>query len=259
MATIYRTYDWWAYLLRIRQRRQMPGIEEYDRQLVDFIWETLGLSAGDQVLDAGCAGGTQAIELARKGAAVTGVDFAPSLIAAARELSRKADVEAHFRVGDLMKLDEHARFDAVVLLSTTFGLLSDGSRFLRLVQKALKPGGRLLIEEVNPARYSVDVPPTTVQVDKLELTFSTRFKPERMILESHFHVKDEYGRTIRFRRNEKEPDESVKLHTAEDFARLVEGAGLKVERFWGDVALPPAALEENSPKIITIARKSPNL
>jgi len=255
LGTIYRTYDWWAYLLRVRHRRRIPGIEEYDRLLADFVWETLGLSRGDEVLDAGCGAGTQAIELARKGAAVTGVDFAPSLIASACELSRDARVKVRFRLADLMKLDEHDRFDAVMLLSTTFGLLSDGARFLQLARNALKPGGRLLIEEANPARFGVDVPPTTVQFDGLKLTFSTRYRHERKILENRFHVEDEYGRIVRFRRNEKEPDESVRLHTREDFARLIADAGFEVERFYGDVALPPVELGENSPKIIAVARK----
>jgi SAM-dependent methyltransferase len=63
------------------------------------------------VLDAGCGTGRVAIELARRGIEVVGVDAEPSMIAAAR---RRAPALSWI-VADLVGLDLGRRFDIVVL------------------------------------------------------------------------------------------------------------------------------------------------
>jgi len=69
---------------------------------VDFLIEVLGLSASGSVLDVGCGTGRHAIELARRGYRVTGVDISPSLVAYANELSRENQLEnVAFVVGDM--------------------------------------------------------------------------------------------------------------------------------------------------------------
>lgn len=50
------------------------------------------LPAGGRALDVGCGGGRYTLALARKGHAVTGLDFAPQMIAAARENARRLKV-----------------------------------------------------------------------------------------------------------------------------------------------------------------------
>ncbi len=72
--------------------------------------------SGRRVLDAGCGTGAFAIEAARRGAHVVGIDLSPKLVALARhraprELAERLD----FQVGDL--LDERlGRFDHVVAM-----------------------------------------------------------------------------------------------------------------------------------------------
>jgi 2-polyprenyl-3-methyl-5-hydroxy-6-metoxy-1,4-benzoquinol methylase len=63
------------------------------------------------VLDAGCGTGRVAIELARRGIAVLGVDADPGMITAARA---KAP-ELEWDTADLAELDRPERFDVVVL------------------------------------------------------------------------------------------------------------------------------------------------
>lgn len=63
------------------------------------------------VLDAGCGTGRVAIELARHGIEVVGVDVDPSMLATARE--RGPDVE--WAQGDLRTFDLERRFDVVVM------------------------------------------------------------------------------------------------------------------------------------------------
>ena len=255
LSTIYRDYDWWAFLFRVRHRQMIPGIEQYDRQLVRFAWEVLGLQGGSTVLDAGSGGGTEAIELARQGAEVTGWDIAPNLVRHANQLAKEQEVPVSFRVADLMTLDVHDIYEAITLFSSTFGLLSDCEGFLARAARALKPGGAVLIENSNPLRYGVNLSDAAVAVEDLTITFSTVFLADRNLLETRFFARDGHGRIIRFRRNEREPDETIKLHSPEQLAGLAEAVGLTVEAVNGDIVLPPEPYRADAPKVIAVLRK----
>src|SRR5512135_3397038 len=54
-----------------------------------------------RVLDLGCSGGLHALELAKRGHRVMGIDLEPSAIALARERSSSMGIEADFSVADL--------------------------------------------------------------------------------------------------------------------------------------------------------------
>src|SRR5690349_21376798 len=72
----------------------------------------LGLDpAPASVLDAGCGTGRVAIELARRGVAVVGVDVDPSMLATARKAAPDLDWSEH----DLATLELGRRFDVVVM------------------------------------------------------------------------------------------------------------------------------------------------
>ena len=57
---------------------------------------------GSRLLDLGCGGGLHALELAKRGYRVTGVDLEPSAIALARERCSQMNGAAEFLVADLM-------------------------------------------------------------------------------------------------------------------------------------------------------------
>jgi demethylmenaquinone methyltransferase/2-methoxy-6-polyprenyl-1,4-benzoquinol methylase len=99
---------------------------------------------GSRALDVGTGTGDLAIELARRGAAVTGLDFAPAMLDVAR---RKAP-DIDFERGDALALRyEDARFDAVTV---GFGArnFSDLDRGLREMARVTRPGGRVVVLEI---------------------------------------------------------------------------------------------------------------
>src|SRR5712675_2074900 len=55
-------------------------------------------------LDAGCGTGFLSLELARRGHRVTGVDFAPAMLAAARRKAAAQGLSVHFEEGDAEQL-----------------------------------------------------------------------------------------------------------------------------------------------------------
>ncbi len=108
------------------------------------------LPRGARVLDAPCGIGRHSIPLARKGFEVVGVDQSKDYLAQAR----RAGSTARFVRGDLRDIFFDGVFDAVFNLWTSFGYFEDAAddlRALRCLRRALKPGGLLLLEVVDPA------------------------------------------------------------------------------------------------------------
>ena len=99
------------------------------------------LAAGS-VLDAGCGTGRVAVELARRGVEVVGVDIDPQMLAAARA---KAP-ELEFHEADLASFDLGRRFDAVVAAGNVMIFLTPGTEQAVLERLAahLTPGGALI-------------------------------------------------------------------------------------------------------------------
>jgi SAM-dependent methyltransferase len=119
-----------------------------------FVWSALGLARGARVLDVACGTGRHARLLARRGARVVGVDAAPAYLRAARRAARGLP-SARFVRGDMRRLAFRAEFDAAVSLWTSFGYFATPTEdlaVLRGVARALKPGGRFLIDMVDVAR-----------------------------------------------------------------------------------------------------------
>lgn len=104
----------------------------------DFV-QSLGPAT---VLDAGCGTGRVAIELARRGVPVEGVDLDAGMLAAA---ARKApDVPWH--LSDLAEVDLGRRFDVVVLAGNVMIFLTPGTegRVVANMARHLARGGALV-------------------------------------------------------------------------------------------------------------------
>src|SRR5947207_555502 len=88
------------------------------RQLLPMSVETVeaaNVRPGDRVLDVGTGNGNAAIEAARRGATVTGIDVTPEQVELAGERCAEEDVEVDLRIGNAEALDvPDAGFDVVL-------------------------------------------------------------------------------------------------------------------------------------------------
>lgn len=119
--------------------------EENTQAEVSILAEKLQLEPGAQVLDIACGNGRHAASLARIGYSVSGVDISGEFLALARKRCDGLAVEFH--QADLAEWIPPRRFDAAYWLGNGFGYMPDllTRNWLRRLQQALKPGGRLLV------------------------------------------------------------------------------------------------------------------
>ncbi|MGH9179960.1 MAG: class I SAM-dependent methyltransferase, partial [Acidimicrobiales bacterium] len=94
------------------------------------------------VLDAGCGTGRVAIELARRGVEVVGVDLDPGMLAGARAKAPHLD----WREGDLATVDLGRPFDVVVMAGNVMIFLEPGREAAVVANMArhVAPGGALV-------------------------------------------------------------------------------------------------------------------
>ncbi|OCL26202.1 hypothetical protein U472_09320 [Orenia metallireducens] len=119
---------------------------------IEFIERTLDLSKGNRVLDLGCGNGRHSILLAERGYQVIGIDYSNSLLEMAKVEAGNRGLNLELRQQDMLTLDENSLYDGVIILDGSFGIFTDSENeeVLKRVSKALKPGGKLLLQSYNP-------------------------------------------------------------------------------------------------------------
>ncbi len=129
---------------------------------VDFIEKEINKDKNCEILDIGCGTGRHAIELAKRGYNVTGIDLSESMIKKARENAKKYNLDVDFQIADARKLNFEDQFDLVVMMCEgAFPLMeTDEMNFeiLKNASKALNKNGKLIFTTLNglyPLYHSV--------------------------------------------------------------------------------------------------------
>ena len=255
MKTIQRPWDWWAYHFRVVHRCQIPGIGQWDDDLVDMIVHVLGLQPGDRVLDLACGSGEHALRLARRGLDVLGVDIAPRLIAHCRQQAADLGVTtARFEVGDMRDLAYEAEFDAVLLLSGSFGFFDDAINYdvLTRTARALQPGGHLLVDVFDPAQMVVRPPRRTWSAYGGGYSLRTTWwEPETCTYASEFFFIDDEGVC-----NTAAEPERIRVYSLPEWQVMLDRVGLKLTHALADTKLPLVAYDrDHYGNLVLVAEK----
>lgn len=119
----------------------------------DFVEQEINFDKSLKILDVGCGTGRHAVELARRGYSVTGVDLSKQMLGRAREKALENKVQVNFIQADARALPFENKFDvAIMLCESGFPLMeTDEMNFeiLKSVTRALKPGGKFIFTTLN--------------------------------------------------------------------------------------------------------------
>lgn len=238
--------SWW--------RSRLEGEQPWGpTQQIHFVERVLALEPRSRILDLGCGSGRQTLELARRGHRVLGLDAVETPLAEARSNARKERLNIHFLKCDSRQIPYKNDFDAVVCLSTAFGLLPserDDHKTLESVWKALKPGGNLLLDLLNKEWLMRHFEPQLWEQasegrgDVVLDRFSYNFETGR--LDNH--------RTFVGPTGERTPSfVSQRVYTLTEIKTLLAWADLEYKQTWGGFDGGPYGMD--TPRMIVLATK----
>ena len=125
----------------------------FAKEEIDALISRGWIKKGDRVLDLGCGTGRHAIELARRGYMVKGVDFSSRLIKIALKEAAGVD-NVSFDVADIIEFKPSERYDVVLCLYDVIGSsIAPGadSKVVDRIWNALKFDGRAIVSVMNLA------------------------------------------------------------------------------------------------------------
>ncbi len=125
----------------------------YIDRSVAWLIERLQLKPGDSVLDLGCGPGLYTQRLAARGLQVFGMDYSRRSIEYARQHAAEQGLAIDYRYQDYLTLEDIGLYDAILLIYGDFCPLAPDqrARLLHNVRRALKPGGRFVLDVSTPA------------------------------------------------------------------------------------------------------------
>ena len=225
---------------------------ERTRGETDFLFRALGVKAGDAVLDLACGHGRHAIDMARRGLRVTGVDLSPRYLELAAEDAKAAGVEVRWLARDMRSLDFAGEFEGAYSFFTSFGYYGDAENdaVVEQLARALRPGGRLLLDLVNRDRMLAQPPGRTWNQREdgglLMEEFTLDPRTSRLRVRVTLIESSAGPRPI------KEYD--VRLYTCAELTALLARHGLTVREVWGGA--DGSAYSAESRRLVVLAAKA---
>ncbi|GLY65550.1 class I SAM-dependent methyltransferase [Amycolatopsis taiwanensis] len=136
----------------------VAGFKAGASSLREFELVEVGAVTGRRLVHLQCHFGLDTLSWARRGADVTGLDFSPKAIEAARTVADDVGLTARFVVADV--------YDAATVLGETYDIvytglgalcwLPDVDRWAKVIADLLEPGGFLYLAEFHPFADTLD-------------------------------------------------------------------------------------------------------
>jgi SAM-dependent methyltransferase len=228
-----RSKPWFEEVFDEDYLRTLPFMtSEQTLREVSFIEESLRAAPAAEILDIGCGYGRHAIELVQRGLNVTGLDLSLPLLLRAAEEAQKRALSVNFVHADMREMPFDQKFDGAYCMLTSFGYFDEEAnlRVAEGVARALKPGGRFLLDIVNRDYIVNDLPARIwwegvgcVVLEEVDFNFHT----SRVVTRRSIVFED--GRQL-------EHEISVRAYSLHELGRLLRQAGFRVLDISGSMA-----------------------
>jgi len=199
---------------------------------VDFIREALSPPTGGEVLDVGCGYGRHALELAQQGLRLTGLDLSLPMLIRAADHAQRRGLAVNFVHADMREMTYNGQFDAAYCMLSSFGYFDEETnlRVATAICRALKPGGRFLLDIINRDYIVGDVPSRVwwegdgcVVLEEVDFNYHT----SRVLIR----------RSVVFGNGRQSEQEiSLRAYSLHEVGKLLRQAGLRVLDVSGGIA-----------------------
>ena len=137
-----------------KNRGTEAQLAEYRRQAAEV---TAGLPAGAEILEVAPGPGFFAVEVAKRGYRVTGLDISHTMVEIALEEARKAGVDVDFRQGDVTNAPFAAESFDFVVCQAAFKNFRQPVTALDEMHRVLRPGGFAVIHDLSHEATGADI------------------------------------------------------------------------------------------------------
>ncbi len=228
-----RTKPWYEEVFDEDYLRTLPYMTaEQTLREVNFIKASLEPPEGGEILDVACGYGRHSIELAQRSLRVTGIDLSLPLLIRAADESQRRSLSVNFVHADMREMSFDSQFDGACCMMTSFGFIDEETnlKVASGIFRALKPGGRFLIDAINRDYIVGDLPTRVwwegdgcVVLEEVDFNFHT----SRVSVRRSIVFQD--GRQI-------EQDISIRAYSLHELGRLLRQAGFRVTEVSGSLA-----------------------
>lgn len=219
---------------------------EEAKAFIDHLVDHLHIQPQHKVLDLACGKGRHSIYLNSKGIDVVGIDLSEQNITFARQFENE---RLHFFIHDMREDLAVNEFDFVLNMFTSFGYFEskeENQEAICTAADALKPGGKLVIDFLNP--YTVVHQLVPCEDKKIE---GIAFRISKKVNDDGFIVKDiefdDKGRHYHYQ-------ERVRAIRKLEFLEYFRQAQLKLVKIFGDYDLHDYD-PEHSERMIFVVEK----
>jgi len=238
----------WARLPRVLfSARRLARAETEVQQLTAL----LDLRGDETILDMPCGIGRHAVELARRGHRVTGVDRTAGYLDDAARRAADGGLEVEWVCNDMRAFRRDGVFDVALNMYTSLGYfadLDDDRRVLENVHASLRPGGRLVVETNSKEVLAAGFQPRVWH----DLDDGGLLLEERQILDG--------WRSIRMRwiiidpTDRQEVEFTLRLYAGTELAGLLDAAGFAEVALYGNLDGDP--YDEHARRLVAVARRT---
>lgn len=209
---------------------------------VDWLVSHLGMAEGVSVVDFGCGPGLYTSRLAKRGAAVTGIDFSARSIEYAENQAKTMGLGIHYVNQNYLDFTTDKRFDVVLMIMCDFCALSPDQReiMLRKFRSLLLPGGRIVLDVHSLTAFDQRAEKSTYELNLMDGFWSPepyygflrsfKYEIEKVTLDKYTIVEREKTKSIY---------NWLQYFSVESLTREFHEAGLAIAEVYSDVAGKP--------------------
>lgn len=139
--------------------------EEGGEERAQLAMDMLRPGRDDRILDLACGSGRRSLELSRHGFQVVGIDIRGTLLEMGGCTAASDDLCAYFHEADPRSMGFYREFDVVLSLGAGafghFEVEEEDQRAFAAAARALRPGGRLLVQMPNVIHVEAGLPERT--------------------------------------------------------------------------------------------------